>query len=61
MIFQQGVVYLGGVDRVTMHVLLLMKTHHQCGESKKIAYFGHRRFLPIKRHWRSNFEFNGKT
>ena len=28
---------------------------------KKTAYFGHRRFLPIKHHWRSNIEFNGKT
>ncbi|KAL5581544.1 hypothetical protein UlMin_013986 [Ulmus minor] len=27
----------------------------------KMAYFGHRRFLPTNHHWRSNLQFDGRT
>ena len=35
MISQQEVVFQGGVDRVTKYALLVMKTHHPRGSSKK--------------------------
>ena len=28
---------------------------------EKIAYFGHRHFLPTNHHWHSNLQFDGRT